>query len=244
MYEPRNSEYPTVYVLVHGAYHGGWCWRDVADILRAQGHDVFTPTLTGLGERAHQLALGPGLETMIEDIVQVIECEELRDVVLVGHSFSGLVISGVADRIKDRIRHLVYLDALVLPGGSAVLDKASEESRAYYTSLRIENGGSGGIPVPPVDFFAVAPGEQEQWLTRRLTPHPVQAFFDKLVLRNPLGNGLSATYIVCTDPYFVPTESSRALAATIPGCRFIDIATGHDAMISAPRELAALLAGI
>jgi pimeloyl-ACP methyl ester carboxylesterase len=136
MYEPRHSEYPTTYVLVHGAYHGGWCWRDVADILRAQGHAVFTPTLSGLGERAHQLALGPGLDAMIEDVVQVIECEELRDVVLVGHSFSGLVISGVADRIKDRIRHLVYLDALVLPGGTAVLDGASAESRAYYDSLR------------------------------------------------------------------------------------------------------------
>lgn len=241
MYEPRHSEYPTTYVLVHGAYHGGWCWRDVADILRARGHAVFTPTLSGLGERAHQLALGLGLDAMIEDVVQVIECEELRDVVLVGHSFSGLVISGVADRIKDRIRHLVYLDALVLPGGTAVLDGASTESRAYYDSLRIANGGSGGIPAPPVDFFAVANNEQEQWLERRLTPHPVEAFFDKLTLRNPLGNGIPTTYVVCTDPYFAPTEPSRKFAATLPGWRFVNIATGHDAMISAPRELAELL---
>ncbi len=241
MYEPRSSEYPATYVLVHGAYHGGWCWRDVADILRAQGHAVFTPTLSGLGERAHQLAQAPGLATMIEDVVQVIECEELRDVVLVGHSFSGLVISGVADRIRHRIRHLVYLDALVLPGGTAVLDGASEESRAYYDSLRIANGGSGGIPAPPVGFFAVANGEQEQWLGRRLTPHPVEAFFETLQLDNPVGNGIPATYIVCTEPFFAPTEPSRIFAATQPGWRFLDIATGHDAMISAPGELAELL---
>jgi pimeloyl-ACP methyl ester carboxylesterase len=244
MYEPRNSEYPTTYVLVHGAYHGGWCWRDVADILRAQGHAVFTPTLSGLGERAHQLALGPGLDTMIEDVVQVIECEELHDVILVGHSFSGLVISGVADRLGARIRHLVYLDALVLPGGTAVLDGATPESRAYYDGLRIANGGSGGIPVPPASFFTVANDAQEQWLERRLTPHPVEAFFGKLHLENPLGNGLPVTYIICTDPYFSPTEPSRELAATQPDWRFLEIATGHDAMISAPRELAALFASL
>lgn len=244
MYEPRPSEYPSTYVLVHGAYHGGWCWRDVADALRAQGHRVHTPTLTGLGERAHLLAHAPGLSTMIEDVVRVIECEELEDVVLVGHSFSGTVISGVADRIAGRLRHLVYLDALVIPGGSAVLDGGSPDSRQYYESLRTANGGSGGIPVPPVHFFDVGSVEQEAWLLRRLTPHPVESFLEKLELRHPLGNGLPATYVVCTAPYFAPTEPSRALAAQQPGWRMVDIATGHDAMISAPGELARLLASI
>lgn len=244
MYEPRNSEYPATYVLVHGAYHGGWCWRDVAELLRMQGHAVFTPTLSGLGERASALAQGPDLERMIEDVVQVIECEELREVILVGHSFSGVVITGVADRIAGRLRRLVYLDALVLNSGSAVLDGASAESLQYYQSLRITNGGSGGIPVPPVEFFAVARGEQEEWLARRLTPQPVESFFGKLHLNNPPGNGLPATYIVCTDPYFAPTEPSRKLARGMPGWQFLDIATGHDAMVSAPRELAKLLAAL
>lgn len=242
MYEPRHSEYLTTFVLVHGAYHGGWCWRAVADILRAQGHTVFTPTLTGLGERAHLLPFAD-LEAMIKDVVQLIEVEELRDVVLVGHSFSGVVISGVADRITDKIQHLVYLDALVLTAGSAVLDDASKESLEYYNSLRISNGGSGGIPVPPASFFAVA-SDQEEPLARRLTPQPVESFFGKLQLNNPLGNGLPVTYIVCTDPYFSPTEPSRELAHTMPGWRFRDIAAGHDAMISAPRELAALLTAL
>lgn len=241
MYEPRISEHPATYVLVHGAYHGGWCWRDVADVLRAQGHRVHTPTLSGLGERAHLLKQAPGLSTMIDDVVNVIEFEELNDVILVGHSFSGSVITGVADRISEKLRHLVYLDALVLPGGTAVLEGASVESRQYYESLRIANGGSGGIPVPPVSFFDVGNAEQEAWLERRLTPHPVESFFEKLALQYPLGNGVPTTYIVCTEPYFSPTEPSRTLAAQQPGWRFVDIATGHDAMVSAPAELARLL---
>lgn len=241
MYEPRITDHPATYVLVHGAYHGGWCWRDVADVLRAHGHRVYTPTLSGLGERAHLLHQAPGLSTMIDDVVNVIEFEELNDVVLVGHSFSGSVITGVADRIASKLRQLVYLDALVLPGGTAVLEGASPESRQYYESLRIANGGSGGIPVPPVGFFAVGSAEQEAWLERRLTPHPVESFFEKLMLEHPLGNGVPTTYIVCTDPYFSPTEPSRALAARQPGWRFVDIATGHDAMVSAPAELARLL---
>jgi pimeloyl-ACP methyl ester carboxylesterase len=101
---------PGTYVLVHGAYHGAWCWKDVAAMLRAQGHTVYTPTQTGLGERSHLIGFHPTLDTFIEDVTRVIEMEELNDIVLVGHSFAGSTISGVADRLPGRIRRLVYLE--------------------------------------------------------------------------------------------------------------------------------------
>jgi pimeloyl-ACP methyl ester carboxylesterase len=109
------------FVLIHGAWHGGWCWREVAARLRAAGHEVYTPTMTGLGERAHLLDERTGLYTFIADACAVIECEELSGIVLVGHSFGGLVISGVAERMKERIAHLIYLDALVVDNGQSGL---------------------------------------------------------------------------------------------------------------------------
>src|SRR5205809_2952479 len=107
----------TSFVLIHGAWHGSWCWKRVRRLLQAQGHDVFTPTLTGVGERSHLLSRDVNLETHILDIVNLIRWEELSDIVLCGHSYGGCVISGVADRIPDRIRALVYLDAFVPENG-------------------------------------------------------------------------------------------------------------------------------
>ena len=99
------------FVLVHGAWHGGWCWKKVAPLLRSAGHEVYTPTLTGLGERDHLLTRDIGLDTHIQDIVNVLEYEELTQVVLVGHSYGGMVVTGVAERAHERLRQLVYLDA-------------------------------------------------------------------------------------------------------------------------------------
>src|ERR1700678_102881 len=115
------------FVLVHGAWHGGWCWSRVADRLRAAGHRVFTPTQTGLGERKHLLSKDITLDTFTTDIVNVIEAEELSDIILVGHSFGGNAISGVADVMPERIRHLVYLDSLVVEGDKSPFDGLSAE---------------------------------------------------------------------------------------------------------------------
>lgn len=232
------------YVLVHGAYHGGWCWRDVAALLRAQGHMVFTPTLTGLGERAHLRAINPDLYTHIEDIVQVIANEELRDVILVGHSYAGSVITGVADRIPNAIAHLVYLDAFILQPDATMLDPAPVEALGNYRAMLFENGGSGAIPAPPIEFFAVSDPEQAAWVSRRLTPHPVNTFFSKMKLQNPIGNNLPVTYIACTNPYFRQTEASRNFAKTRSDWKYLEIATSHDAMISAPEKMMGLLGRI
>src|SRR5713101_2147973 len=111
---------PKTFVLVHGAWHGGWCWRRVSDRLRKAGHQVFTPTLTGLGERSHLARPDIGIDTHIEDVAKVFELEDLNDVILVGHSYGGMIITGAAEKVVDRLRHLVYLDAMVPQDGQTV----------------------------------------------------------------------------------------------------------------------------
>src|SRR4051812_7378387 len=137
----------SVFVLVHGAWHGGWCYRRVADRLIAAGHRVFTPTLTGLGERAHLLTPAVNLRTHVQDIVNVIKWEDLKDVILLGHSYGGFVISEVVEHVPDAVAALVYLDAFVPENGQSLLDYSSPERRAL-----LEEGAraSGGISVPPI----------------------------------------------------------------------------------------------
>jgi len=198
------------YVLLHGAWHGGWCWRMVAEALRAQGHRVTTPTQTGLGERRHLLSAQITLETFIADLVGHIEAEELTGVILVGHSFGGLAISGAADRIPDRLRHLVYLDSLILENGQAPFDAVLPEIAAARRALAREHGAGIAIPPPPVASFGIPEGHPlTPWVAQRLTPHPLGAYESPLHLRHRVGNGLPCTYIACTEPPYAPLEPVR-----------------------------------
>src|SRR5690349_8803127 len=161
-----------IFVLVHGAWHGGWCWRKVVPILRAAGHEVYTPTLTGLGERAHLVSPDIGLSTHIEDIIGVLEYEELQKVVLVGHSLAGGIISGVADRAANRIAHLVYLDASVLRDGECDLDCVRPQEREWLeTKVRMEGGW---LVAPPkmIHPFGVTDEADAAWVNSKLTSHP------------------------------------------------------------------------
>lgn len=212
--------------------------------MRANGHTVFTPTLTGLGERAHLLGANPDLYTHIYDIAQVIATEELHDAILVGHSYAGAVITGVADRLPHAIAQLVYFDAMILQPGASMLDSVPAAALDMYRALRRDNGGSGLIAVPPHEFFAVSDPAQTAWLGRRLTPQPVDTFFSKMQLQNPIGNDLPATYIACNNPYFGPTATSRDFAKTVRAWKYLELDAGHDAMISAPEKVAALLGRI
>jgi len=234
---------PKNYVLVHGAYHGAWCWKDVAAGLRALGHRVATPTWTGLGERSHLLKFGPTLETFIEDVAQVIRYEDLEDVVLVGHSFAGSVVSALADRMPQRLRHLVYLDALVLRSGESSASRSPERIAAYRARAMASDDPLGIPPADPAHFGITDP-HQAAWLQPKLTPHPLQSYYDPLHLQHPLGNGLPATYIACTEPYFASTALSREIAKATPGWTCLEIPTAHDAMVLMPRELTAMLAAI
>lgn len=238
--EPAQNK---TYVLVHGGYHGGWCWKDVATRLRALGHTVYTPTLTGLGERSHLMSFKPTLETFIEDIAQVIKFEELDDVILVGHSFAGSVVSGLVDRMPERLRHLVYLDAQVLESGQAPADGAPPELIERYKQRAMET--SNGLSIPPngPEYFGITDPQMAAWLQTKLTPHPLQTYFDKLKLENPLGNGVAATYIACSKPLFAATAKSRELARSA-GWAYLEIPTAHNAMMLMPAELTQMLVAI
>lgn len=230
----------TDFVLLHGAWHGAWCWARVTPLLRAAGHRVFTPTQTGLGDRAHLAHPGITLETFVQDLVAVIETEELTEAVLVGHSFGGHAITGAAERMPERIRHLIYLDAAIPRDGVAPLDlipKASAEKRRQAAA----ETGTFTLPPPPTAAFGLAPGPDADWVARRLTPHPFGSMSTALRLRHPPGNGRPCTYIACTDPPYMGLAGARALAQEQPGWAWRELATGHDAMVSAPHETAALL---
>jgi pimeloyl-ACP methyl ester carboxylesterase len=232
------------YVLVHGGFFGGWCWKKVAASLRALGHSVYTPTLTGLGERSHLLAARPTLETFIEDVAQVLRYEDLDGVILVGHSFSGSVVSAVADRMAETLRHLVYLDAQLLLSGESPASGAPSASIERYRQRAIAT--SHGPVIPPFDpqTFGITDPEEAAWIKAKLTPHPLQTYFDNLALKHPLGNGVPATYIACTKPRYANVASSHELARRMEGWTYLELPTGHNAMLSMPGALATLLAAI
>ena len=231
------------FVLVHGGFHGGWCWSRVSPLLRARGHAVFTPNQTGCGERAHLLCKSITLDTFIDDIAGVLHWEDLHNVVLVGHSFGGIAITGVADRMPQnqpqRIQQLIYLDSLILQNGQCafdLLEPAIVLSRLQAAQI---NGGVW-IEPPPPSFFGVSEPEQVAFLQGRLTPHPLGTYTSPLKLQHPVGNGLPAVYVHCTQPLYGGLTLTRHWVKT-SGMREVDLATGHDAMVSAPEALADLL---
>jgi pimeloyl-ACP methyl ester carboxylesterase len=227
-------------VLVHGAWHGGWCWDRVASRLRAQGHRVFCPTLTGLGERAHLLTRDVNMSTHVADVLGVLEAEELADVVLVGHSYAGMVISGVAAKAKARIRQLVYLDSAVIEDGEAWSTAHTPEVQAERRRLARENGGLS-LPVPRAEVFGITRPDDLAWVQRRLTPHPFAPYDEVMRWGVPPGNGLPKVYVDCTDPVYAGLTPVKERYRGRPGWTFVELRTGHDAMVSAPDETAQLL---
>lgn len=227
----------TTFVLVHGAWHGGWCWRRVTPLLRAAGHDVHAPTLTGLGERAHLSGPSVNLDTHIGDVVGVIEAEDLHDVVLVGHSYGGFVVRGVADRAASAIRKLVFLDAFVAENGKSMIDYVPPERRAAF-----EEGGKakGAFDPMPLEPFGVTKPNDLAWAKPRLRPQPFATFAQPL----RLASGMPASpliFIRCTEPAFPTFEGFAQRAKNDPGWTYVEVTGGHDAMITNPKGLAETL---
>ncbi|RVU14322.1 alpha/beta fold hydrolase [Methylobacterium oryzihabitans] len=229
------------FVLVHGAWHGGWCWRGVAGRLRAAGHAVFAPTCTGLGERAHLLSRDITLDTFVRDVAGVIEAEELDDVVLVGHSFGGLAISGVAEAMPGRIRHLVYLDAMVVPPGRAPFDVIPAGTAAARRRAAEDSSGGLSLPPPPPAAFGVSDPDLTAWMARRLTPHPLGTYESPLRVAGPIGAGRPRTYVDCTDPAYPALAGVKEWVRAQDGWGWREMATGHNAMMTAPDALTRLL---
>jgi pimeloyl-ACP methyl ester carboxylesterase len=234
----RGGEYMATFVLVHGAWHGGWCWRFVALILRPAGHAVFTPTLTGLGERAHLARPGIDLELHVQDVIAVLETEDLRDVVLLGHSYGGMVVTGAADRASERIRRLVYLDAFVPENGKCLLDYALPERAAKF---REEGERLGSVTPPAVSLWGLVRPEQVAFVAPRENRHPYRCFTQPLRLVNPSAAALPRTFIYCSSPATGSFDQFAAKYRGDPAWRFRELKTGHDCMILVPEEVAAVL---
>jgi len=235
------------FVLVHGAWHGGWCWRDTAAALRAAGHQVFTPTHTGVGERSHQSAENITLETHIRDVCGCIEWEELNDVILVGHSYGGMVITGVADRMADRVKSLVYLDAFVPEHGDSLIDllpKAlpPEVSAQFVGAFRgaALDGHSGKMQPIPAEMFNISAANRA-WVDRRCVPQALATFEMPLLLTGDHAKVTQRLYILADgwDPspfrYFAGKLQGAA------GWRVTKMPCSHDVMVDMPKELAAEL---
>lgn len=229
------------YVLVHGGGHGGWCYQPVARIIRSRGQEVYTPTMTGLGERQHLLSSAVDLDLHITDIVKVLEFEDLHDVILVGHSYGGMVITGVADRATDRIAHMVYLDAAVPQNGQSLVDLAGPVILAARPDGRVVDGMELVLypGKDPMHFYGVTDPEQIAWMKPKLTPHPWKCFEQKLRLTNEAAmRSIPQTYIVCSAHM---TKQRRAQLEAVAHGRVWEIDTGHDLMISEPEAVAEML---
>ena len=226
------------FVLIHGAGHGAWCWRRVAGPLRAAGHEVHTPTLTGVGERLHLYTPAVGLATMIQDVVAVIEAEELTDAVLVGHSFGAMIALGVADRLPERLARLVLLDGVVVEAGRCAMDCLPPDVAARREAEAAAHGGQMQ-PLTAAGYGVLDPGDAA-WVDRHVTPHPIRSYQDPLELTAELGNGLPVRYVVCTDPPYPAIHSGHDVVRR-HGWPVTELATGHDAMITAPGAVVELL---
>jgi pimeloyl-ACP methyl ester carboxylesterase len=233
------------FVLVHGAWHGGWCWGRVAERLQAAGHRAFTPTLTGLGDRAHLIAPNVGLQTFIEDVVSTVDMEDLSNIVLVGHSFGSAVISGVADARADRIRRLVYLDSFLVQSGQSPFDQLPPDMVEARRASTIKTPGIYGetltMPPPAPSAFGITDTKDAAWVASRLRPHPIKSYEDRLELKRPLGAGRPKTYIACTNPNYRANSAARRWVKAQPDWAYFELATGHDAMVLAPHALTEML---
>jgi pimeloyl-ACP methyl ester carboxylesterase len=210
----------------------------VAPLLRAAGHDVHTPTLTGVSDNAHLLSPSVGLGTHIQDVVALIEAYDLTDVVLVGHSYAGQVVTGVADRVPHQLRTRVYLDAFVGDDGDAAIDLLPETVAGHYRES-VEGPGFGWlIPDRPLHKLGVTEEADLTWLGPRLTPHPWLTYAEPLRL-NGSGDAVPAAFVECTD--WMRVFQPHAERAAARGWPVHEIATGHEAMVTAPKELADIL---
>jgi len=230
------------FVLVHGGGHGGWCYQRVSRLLKNAGHDVYAPSLTGLAERKHLLRPDINLDTHITDIVLFLEYNELDNVILVGHSYGGMVITGVADRAGSRIGHLVYLDAAHPKNGESLADVSPAAMQMAQSEMRAIDGVElvmlpGSVAI---SYLGVDDPADYDWVAAKITPHPWRCFTQKLVLQNEAAiRQLPCTNINCTQSLAASNDDARA--RQLDADFLFEVDTGHDLMITEPQKVADFL---
>jgi pimeloyl-ACP methyl ester carboxylesterase len=230
------------FVLVHGAWRGGWVWDSVREMLQNAGHTVYAPTLTGLAERRHLLTSGITLDTHIQDIVSLMEFEDLQDVVLCGHSAGGMVITGVADRIPKRIFSIVYLDAFVPNDGDSVFTLSSDAFQLFEITAAAQLGGIACAPMPTADFGMKQ--HMREWFERKCTPHPIAALMQgiKLSNRHLTINTRMFVFAQWNTTYPSPFACFYDRLKDNPSWVVRTVTSGHDVMIDEPETIVKILA--
>ena len=242
-HRPLMASAPKTFLLIHGTWHGGWVWTWVREILQARGHRVFTPTLTGCGEREHLSSPEVGLDTHIRDIVNVIDFEGLEDVIISAHSFSGTAMTGAVDRRRDKIRHVNFFDAVVpRPGRMSAVERTESGELTPEFKRRVP----GFIDGYKMDLFADYPFRmlmpedhpKAEWVRARITTHPAKAWKDELVLENGGWEGLPRSYFHAVGQVFAPTSDKMIGPARGPGWDFRELDVARNGMVTHPQVVA------
>lgn len=238
-----NANKRLTFVLVHGSHDGGWIWHKLGPLLRAAGHEVYTPTLTGLSDRSHLLGCGVNLTTHVTDVANLLFYEDLSDVALVGNSYAGMVITGVAARIPERLKQLVYLDAYLPDDGQSEADLWPAEMRA---AIEADEAATKGLRQPPPPaLFGVTDPEMAEWLAARMTPQPLATYTEPVSVGGARSGAIRCAYIHCTSGQ-VSTSIFAPFAAKARayGWDVRELAADHVAMLTAPHAVAELLLDI
>ncbi|TWH10308.1 pimeloyl-ACP methyl ester carboxylesterase [Rhodococcus rhodochrous J45] len=240
--EAASSPEPTTFVLLHGGRHGGWCWKRVAALLRQGGHEVHTPTLTGLGDRAHLLNRSIGLDTHIQDLVATFTYEDLRNVVLVGHSYGGMVVSGAMEVIADRVKTVVLLDAHLPRSGESVFDLNGEQRAAAMVALADEHGDSWYIPPADASRYGVTDPADVAWANSRMTAQPLKTYQDRIGATDRMWSH-PGMFIECVPSSLEPhlLDRARERSANDPRFHYRVLQTSHNAMVTDPDAVVGLL---
>lgn len=229
----------TTFVLVHGMWHGGWCWKKTTPLLRAAGHEVNIVTLTGVGERAHLHYPDIDMNTHIQDVVGVLEYENLNQVILVGHSLAGFMAPAVAERAPERVAHIISLDGVIPVDGKPFKDFVPD----VWNDFR-QRGQANGDEwwSPPVrEWTFGVTGDDLEWMMSKLTPHPLKTWETPLSFTNPAARSIPRTFIQCIEGVSLDGIANQEKDCARMGWHYRTLPTGHDAMITAPKELAELL---
>ena len=229
----------STFILIHGMWHGGWCWERLTPLLRDAGHQVHAPTLAGLAERADMRGNHIDLNTHVQDVIDLCESQNLSNVILVGHSSGGFMAHVVADRIPERVGHIVNLDGMVPENGKSLADLIGE-TWDFFKKKATESGDEWWCP-PILEWTFGVSGADLEWAQSKLTPHPLKTLTTPVALENSRAQSIPSTFIRCSEGMTEEEVAAEEKNFTGLGINFRSLPTGHDAMITVPKELAKIL---